>query len=237
MCRHVAYLGEPRSVAELVLTPPHSLLVQSYAPRHQSHGRVNADGWGVGFYPAGRAEPVRWRSDRPIWNDTSFADVAPVLTSHCIIAAVRDATVGMPVDIASSAPFAPQTPWLVSLNGRIDRSVLFPEHRPESNVDSALLAAVVLERGVEQLAGTVAELGRADPSARLNLLLTDGQQVLATTWGDTLFVAENDSGTVVASEPFDDDPVWVAVPDRHLVRATNDGVTITPIMGSSKESA
>ena len=46
MCRHLAWLGTSRSVASLVLDPPHGLLVQSYAPRRQQHGRINADGWG-----------------------------------------------------------------------------------------------------------------------------------------------------------------------------------------------
>ena len=49
MCRHLGWLGEPRSIASLVLEPPSGLLVQSYAPRRQKHGLMNADGWGVGF--------------------------------------------------------------------------------------------------------------------------------------------------------------------------------------------
>jgi gamma-glutamyl hercynylcysteine S-oxide hydrolase len=49
VCRHLAWLGVRRSLSELVLEPAHGLLVQSYAPRRQAHGRVNADGWGVGF--------------------------------------------------------------------------------------------------------------------------------------------------------------------------------------------
>ena len=49
MCRHLAWLGRPRSLASLVLEPPSSLLVQSYAPRRQRYGTVNADGWGVGL--------------------------------------------------------------------------------------------------------------------------------------------------------------------------------------------
>ena len=50
----------PRSLGELLLAPEHGLLVQSYAPRRQRHGTMNADGWGVGFYaPApARAGPL-----------------------------------------------------------------------------------------------------------------------------------------------------------------------------------
>ena len=50
MCRHLGWLGEPVSVASLVLDQPYGLLVQSYAPRRQKHGLMNADGWGVGFF-------------------------------------------------------------------------------------------------------------------------------------------------------------------------------------------
>ena len=35
MCRHLAYLGPPTTLAELLLHPPHSLLRQSWAPRRQ----------------------------------------------------------------------------------------------------------------------------------------------------------------------------------------------------------
>ena len=35
MCRHLAWLGQPRTLAALVLDPPSSLLVQAHAPRRQ----------------------------------------------------------------------------------------------------------------------------------------------------------------------------------------------------------
>ena len=63
MCRHLGWLGEPRSVSSLVLEPPSGLLVQSYAPRRQKHGLMNADGWGVGFFDHGVVR--RWRSAAP----------------------------------------------------------------------------------------------------------------------------------------------------------------------------
>ena len=62
MCRHLGWLGDPRSVAALVCEPPSGLLVQSYAPRRQKHGLMNADGWGVGFFDgdvARRRHPSR----------------------------------------------------------------------------------------------------------------------------------------------------------------------------------
>lgn len=228
MCRHLGWLGRPRSLASLVLEPPSSLLVQSYAPRRQRYGTVNADGWGVGFYPPDRPEPARWRSARPLWGDPSFASVAPVLRSGCVVAAVRSATVGMPLEESAAAPFTDGRA-LLSHNGRVDRAVLPPVRDAESTVDSALLAALVFDRGLDSLAVTVAEVAAADPAARLNLLAADGARLLATTWGDTLSALVTDEGTALASEPWDDDPAWRDLPDRHLVEVTPDGLTLTPI--------
>ncbi|MGY1717012.1 ergothioneine biosynthesis protein EgtC [Geodermatophilus sp. SYSU D01106] len=228
MCRHLAWLGRPRSLASLVLDPPSSLLVQSWAPRRQRYGTVNADGWGVGFWAEGREGPARWRSARPLWGDPSFASVAPVLRSGCVVAAVRSATVGMPLEESAVAPFTDGR-WLLSHNGRVDRAVLPPVRDAESTVDSALLAALVFARGPEALGDVVREVGAADPAARLNLLAADGSRLLATTWGDTLSALVTDEGTALASEPWDDDPAWTDLPDRSLVAVTPDGLTVTPL--------
>jgi glutamine amidotransferase len=228
VCRHLAWLGAPRSLGDLLLEPSHGLLVQSYAPRRQRHGTMNADGWGVGFYAGSRAEPARWRSNRPLWGDPSFASVAPVISSGCVLAAVRSATAGMPADETAAAPFGSGR-WLLSHNGVVDRGVLGPHPAAESACDSALLAAHLFESGPERLGEFVAGLARRDPGARLNLLLTDGQRVLATRWGDTLSILRRDDGVVVASEPYDDDPRWADVAEHHLVEVTADGVTVCPL--------
>jgi glutamine amidotransferase len=228
VCRHIGWLGRPRSLSDLVLAPPHGLLVQSYAPRWQRHGRVNADGWGVGFYTPGRAEPARWRSSRPLWSDASFASVAPVISSACVLAAVRSASAGMPGDETAAAPFQSGR-WLLSHNGVADRALLGLHPAAESVCDSAVLAAHVFDFGPERVGEFVTAAGRRDPGARLNLLLTDGTRILATTWHDTLAVLRTDDGIVVASEPYDDDPSWTEIPDRHLVDVTADAVTVTAL--------
>ena len=228
MCRHLAWLGAPRTVASLVLDPPCGLLRQSYAPRRQRRGLLNADGWGVGFYAGDRADPVRWRSDRPLWSDASFASVAPVLSSTCVLAAVRSATKGMPVAEAATAPFSDGR-WLLSHNGRVDRATLTIDGTAESTCDSAILAAHVFARGPDRLATTTADVANQDPRAVLNLLMTDGHTLLATTWGDTLSYLETPDGVVVASEPWDDDPAWRDVPDHHLLTVIDQRITLTEL--------
>ena len=233
MCRHLAWLGGPRTVAALVLEPEHGLLRQSYEPRRQSHGLMNADGWGVGFLTDGGNEPVRWRSSRPLWSDASFASVAPVLRSGCVLAAVRSATPGMPTDESASAPFTDGR-WLLSHNGRVDRSVLPAAPEAESVCDSAVLAAHVFTEGPDRVGEVVTEVARRDPSARLSLLMTDGTRILATTWGDPLSYLVEADGVVVASEPYDDDERWVDVPDHHLLEAGPAGVTVTRLESSPR---
>jgi len=228
VCRHLAWLGTARSLSELLLEPEHGLLVQSYAPRRQRHGRMNADGWGVGFFSGARPEAARWRSNRPLWADASFASVAPVISASCVLAAVRSATAGMPADETAAAPFQ-SGQWLLSHNGVADRTVLGPHPLAESACDSAQLAAHLFEFGPEKAGEFVAKFGRSKPGARLNLLLTDGSRVIATRWGDTLSVLQAGDGVVVASEPYDDDPRWADIPDRHLVEVAEGTVTLTDL--------
>src|ERR1700757_3747808 len=192
MCRHLGWLGADVSLSSLALDPPYGLLVQSYSPRRQKHGLINADGWGAGFFdvPAGQERsdlgantagvPRRWRSAGPLWSDASFASVAPALRSYCVVAAVRSASAGMPVEPGAAGPFTDGR-WLLSHNGLVDRVVLAPSRRAESVVDSALLAALIFERGLDALGDTVIEVGTADPNARLNILAGDGSRLLATT--------------------------------------------------------
>ncbi|MEW9533565.1 ergothioneine biosynthesis protein EgtC [Microbispora sp. NPDC049125] len=234
MCRHAAWLGPVRPVSSLVSEPEHGLLRQSYAPRMQRYGAVNADGFGIGWYDGAREEPVRYRRAIPIWADANLPALAEVARSACLMAAVRSATVGMPIEETATAPFADGR-WLLSHNGRVRReAVREMASDPQSLCDSAWLASAVFARlragdplG-EALTSVVGRAGKEDPEARLNLLVTGGDRLAAVAWGDTLFthLAE---GVLVASEPLDDRPGWQAVPDRTLLLASPDGVLVTPI--------
>jgi glutamine amidotransferase len=230
MCRHLGWLGADVSVSSLVLDPPFGLRVQSYAPRRQKHCLMNADGWGVGFFDRSLEGglPRRWRSAAPLWGDVSFDSVAPALRSHCVVAAVRSATVGMPIEVSATAPFTDGR-WLLSHNGVVDRSVLPPTSSAESVCDSAILAAAIFERGLDAMGKTIVEIGTADPYARLNILAANGSRLLATTWGDTLSILRRADGVVLASEPYDNDSDWEDVPDRHLVEVTAEGVAFTSL--------
>ncbi|MFF1510927.1 ergothioneine biosynthesis protein EgtC [Streptomyces sp. NPDC058326] len=245
MCRHIAYVGEPVALGELIVRPSHALLRQSWEPRTQSSGVVNADGFGVGWYAEGDPEPARYRRAAPIWGDLSFADLARVVRSRALLAAVRGATRPGADGEAAAAPFA-GGPWLFSHNGAVEG---WPDSlaalagtlpagellRIEARTDSALLWALVLHRlragdaPGSALADTVREAAAAAPGSRLNLLLTDGVRIAATTWGNGLWYLKGPDRVVVASEPYDDDPRWREVPEHTLLTATRADVTLTPL--------
>ena len=252
MCRHLVYLGPPRPLAALVLEPEHGLLRQSYAPRDmRGGGTVNADGFGVGWYPR-PGETARYRGDRPLWADQSFAEVAAVTESGALLAAVRSATVGMPVVYTASAPFT-DGHWLFSHNGVVTGwpgSVAgLAEELPVTDLltldaptDSALLWALVRHRlragepPGEVLAGVVASVAAAAPGSKLNLLLTDGGQVYATAWRHSLVVRTEPGAVTVGSEPHDGEPGWTPVPEGHLLVGRPGHVDTAPITGPSGPS-
>ena len=247
MCRHLAYLGPPTTLAALLLDPPHGLLHQSYAPADmRCDAVVNADGFGAGWYPATDLDPpARYRSDRPIWADPAFAALATVTPAPAVLAAVRSATPGLPVTEAAAAPFA-EARRLFSHNGVIrgwpDTVAGLAAELPVTDLltldaptDSALLWALVRHRlragddPAAVLAGVVHAVEDAAPGSRLNLLLTDGSTIWATTWTHALSVRAEAGAVTVASEPSDPGPGWVAVPDRHLVVATPQRCEVHPL--------
>ncbi|MGH4013306.1 MAG: ergothioneine biosynthesis protein EgtC [Pseudonocardiaceae bacterium] len=267
MCRHLAWLGPAVDLAALLLDPPHSLLRQSYAPGDmRGGGTVNADGFGAGWYPdgngppgdrrgglagdgggapAGDRAPVRYRRAVPMWTDPSFAALARVVRSGAVLAAVRSATVGMPVVETACAPFAAGR-WLFSHNGVVAR---WPRSMAglarclpvtdlltlEAPTDSALLWALVRHRlragesPGSALGAVTAEVLAAAPGSRLNLLVTDGTVLAATAVHHALWVRACDGGVLVCSEPTDQAPGWRPVPDGHLLTATPSTVDVAPI--------
>ncbi|MEU3626472.1 ergothioneine biosynthesis protein EgtC [Amycolatopsis coloradensis] len=245
MCRHLAYLGEPRSPAELLFHAPHSLLVQSYAPADmRGGGSVNADGYGLGWYADG-PDPVRLRRSAPLWTDGDLPALAGSVRSHAFMVAVRNGTTGMPVVEAANAPFTGGG-HLFSHNGMVkgwpgslaELAAKLPITRLltlEATTDSVLLWALLSERleagedplsAVTWLTGVVEEAG---PGSRLNFLLTDGRTLIGTAWTHSLSYQDTGDGVVVASEPCDDGPGWTPVPQHHAVRVTGAGVEILPL--------
>jgi gamma-glutamyl hercynylcysteine S-oxide hydrolase len=248
MCRHLAYVGPSVTLEKLIVKPKHSLLQQSFAPRYQTHGTINADGFGVGWYDRDkRVEPARYRTTRQIWADLSFASIAGLVSSNAVLAAVRSASPGMPIEETSTPPFT-EGPWLFSHNGFVPgfRTGVGRELRRKVSearalgiagaTDSELLFALVLDRldaGTPPADALVSVIGLVEEltTARLNLLLTDGERIAATACRNSLFVFDDRQLTgpiVVASEPYDDDAGWEAVKDGSVVEFGDDKLEVRP---------
>ena len=246
MCRHLAYLGPPVPLSTLLFDAPHALVRQSWAPRDmRGGGTINADGFGVGWYPTDGGALVRYRRDCPMWTDAALPQLARATTAAAFVAAARSATVGMPVVETASAPFTDGA-WLFSHNGVVrgwpasvaGLAAALPVTdllTLDAPTDAAFLFALVrrkLRAGIDAttaLATTVADVSAAAPGSRLNLLLTDGRQITATACGHALSTRDSGGAAVVASEPLDDDPAWHAVPDGSLVVATTGTVDVRPL--------
>jgi glutamine amidotransferase len=250
MCRHLAYLGPPRSLASLLYEADHSLEEQSWKPLRQRAGAMNADGWGVGWWdPLVRSEPARYRTAMPMWTDRSFRSVAEVVHAGAFIAAVRSATPPSPIVATGNAPFAAGT-WLFSLNGYVhdfrgpvgeamrrdvsEQRAIAIEGSSDSEIVFAL-ALDALDQGAtpEQALAQAIVKATARSEAALNLLLHDGHTIVATTFGNSLSVLRDTGlaagGVLVASEPLDDDPGWTDVSDHSVVRATCTELEISPL--------
>ena len=247
MCCHLAYLGPAVSLREAIIDPPYGLYRQAWAPRMmRGSGTMNVDGFGVGWYADGDPVPARYRNSGPIWADPSFADLTRVTRSGALLAAVRDASAGTEPSPSAAAPFGADH-YLFSHNGALVgwpgtaaglAATLTPLEllNLDARVDSALLWALVLKQLREgarpdaALAAVIGLLDVAGVTGRFNFLLTDGQEIAATTAGHALFYRHGPDGAAdrvtVASEPADDDRAWIEVPDRSLVTATPAGVTI-----------
>lgn len=244
MCRHLAYVGEPVGLADLLIDPPHSLYRQSWAPRRQTSGVVNADGFGVGWYVDGHDVPARHRGAGPVWADETFADLARVVRSGAVLAAVRSATPGMAPGIGAAAPFRDGA-WLFSHNGAVagwpqvaSRLAWGLDPGAVATADAATDSALLWVRlrellrsgkapdaAVEEVVAVVAAAG----GGTVNLLITDGTRIVASAAGASLSWRRDHRGVVVASEPGSDDTDWQDVPDGSLVTATTDGVEVRPL--------
>ncbi|MGD1908020.1 MAG: ergothioneine biosynthesis protein EgtC [Leptolyngbyaceae cyanobacterium] len=106
MCRLLGYLGPPLSLQKLILEPPHSLVVQSYAPKELRVALLNADGFGLGWHhPTRTTEPFTYRSTLPAWNDVNLEPLCRYIESGSVLAYVRSATPGQGLDISNCQPF------------------------------------------------------------------------------------------------------------------------------------
>jgi len=250
MCRFVSYIGEPMSPAPLVFGGSHSLFHQSWQPRELLSGSINADGYGVAWYLDGT--PRRIAEPRPIWHDGELESVLESVASPCVVAALRNATPGHPVDRAGLLPLVHDR-WVFVLNGFVPdfhrshmRALreglgdpLYAALDGSSDAETLFLMAVqAVEEGaslsvaLEQVAARVAaRVGKVE--AQMNMVLADGERIglLRTSTvllSNSLYMAQRQGvgpgGVVVASERLDPASAWEPIDGHHRVELGAEGV-------------
>ncbi|KAF2216526.1 hypothetical protein CERZMDRAFT_33482 [Cercospora zeae-maydis SCOH1-5] len=117
MCRFLIYSGQsPILLSHLITSPTHSILTQSYDSRLRldTTRPHNGDGFGVGYYTAGKQdddgvdlgpEPCIFTSTIPAWNCRNLERLASKTVSPLIFAHVRASTEGALSD-SNCHPFA-----------------------------------------------------------------------------------------------------------------------------------
>jgi ergothioneine biosynthesis protein EgtC len=211
MCRFIAYLGPPVTLARVVSEPEHSLIVQSYQPAEMTSGTVNVDGFGVGWYNrAVDPTPCVYTNICPIWSDRNLPGLSKHVASDCIFANVRSATPGQAVDQSNCQPFAYRQ-LLFMHNGFIEnfratlmrpiRDALHDEYYTAigGSTDSEHIFALFLHNlhgqaaSVDTMATALADTIRQlsawaeDRAVRVavNVALTDGDCVVASRFANT----------------------------------------------------
>jgi ergothioneine biosynthesis protein EgtC len=247
MCRVLGYLGPPRSLRELLVEPPHSLEVQSYAPREMEEALLNADGFGVAWYAPGHPEPARYRTILPMWADENVRAMSGPIESGCVVAAVRSATPGIGHGMANTQPFS-EGPLSYVHNGflkgfregpmRAIRRTLgdaaYGAIRGTS--DSEHLFALFLDAYAEQpdLSGALREsIARVERlrdgrCTLLGIVASDGRSLVAVRQAfdgraPTLYRRDEAGATFIASEPTTAEGRWEPLPEGEVVLVSREG--------------
>ena len=89
MCRISAYIGHfPVVMSKILDKPDNSLIQQSISCREDSLIKVNADGFGVGWYNDDISKiPAVFKSTQPAWNDLNLRDLGGMVQSKCFFSA------------------------------------------------------------------------------------------------------------------------------------------------------
>ena len=250
MCRLAAYLGAPVPLGRFLFDPPHGLPKQAWAPQELRYARLNADGFGIGWY-GDDARPITYINPAPIWTDPNLPHLGRALRSPLWIGSVRSATDGNPVSHANTQPFGDST-LLFDHNGFIEdfhaglRARLCAELRPafladiRGNTESEYLFALLrqiladdatlpLERALARLAARVDAWN--DGVALLNILVSDGERICALRHAvadpcPSLYYSTDDElfpdGQLIASERLTESDYWQVVPEHRILVLDRD---------------
>ena len=253
MCRILAYTGRPILLEDLVCRPEHSLVHQALSAS-QGKTPTNGDGFGIGWYGE-RPEPGGYRETLPAWADENLRSICAQVRSGLFFAHVRASTEAA-VARVNCHPFV-HGRWMFMHNGQIGghkkirRRVegLIPDDlyvRRVGSTDSEAFFLAALGQGLDaDPVGAIARTIRLvldiqreagiSEAFRFAACLTDGERLWAFRWSSdprppTLYISDRLDGTIVVSEPIDEEcDSWREVPKCGFVSVTRGG---TPTYGS-----
>lgn len=254
MCRFLAFIGEPILLDHVMTDQAHSLVSQSMAAR-EAKTDVNADGCGLGWYGE-REAPGIYRSILPAWSDPNLLGLLGQIRSRLFMAHVRSATSGG-VSYTNCHPFT-HSNLLFMHNGMISNyrklrarvEALIAEELYENchgTTDSEAMFHIALSRGLltdpySAITSTLRDVVDITSAydlperVRFAAALSNGEELWGFRWASddrppTLYYRKVGNGTVLASEPFDEEAeAWNAVPPNTAVRITPGGaVELFPI--------
>ncbi|MDX1519984.1 MAG: ergothioneine biosynthesis protein EgtC [Gammaproteobacteria bacterium] len=249
MCRLAAYLGREIYLGSFFSDPEHSLVRQAWAPKEMQEARLNADGFGIGWYN-NRDEAVSYKHVLPAWSDTNLSALGSSLSHDLWMANVRSATPGQAVHIGNTQPFTHRNLHFLH-NGYIEafqegfKEKLVPLIDPDilarlqGDTDSAWLAALFHQQLKstgsirEALVETCRELQSIADGKKIlmNMIVSDQDSLHAVRHAinadcPSLYSLVNGQNfpdsVILASEPFDDDPGWTAIETHRSLSVGRD---------------
>lgn len=211
MCRLYGFLAtDPTRVECTLVESQNALLVQSESDRR---GVPNQDGWGLAAWADGL--PIVERRAQSAHTDLGFVETVKRTSSTTVISHVRAATVGEASE-DNTHPFQ-FGPWVFAHNGTITgfdevAPLLDPGEfgPPLGDTDSELVFRWLLSRmseygldpdrvardtgpivrllsdAVHDIVGMTEAVGATRPP-KLNFILSDGERMVASRWGNSLW--------------------------------------------------
>ncbi|MBC6414078.1 MAG: ergothioneine biosynthesis protein EgtC [Chromatiales bacterium] len=244
MCRLAAYIGKAIPLRRLLLDAKHSLYVQSWQPKELQYAKLNADGFGFGWYqPDGRT--AVYRNPMPIWSDANLSDLADSLCSERWLAMVRSATSNFATSIDNTQPFKDGC-YLYMHNGYIkdfnntlrqaiiaelaDSIIASLRGLSDSEYLFALLRQLIADNPDKEFAIIIKDFIAwlmthiNEDEALLNIIVSDSHAIYALRYAingnapSLYYLAEKDR-LWIASEKLDDTQDWCAFSEKRLMIA------------------
>lgn len=250
MCRLTAYLGPETSLEHIIFDTKHSLEKQSWQPRELREAKLNADGFGLGWFND-NGEIARYRQTLPIWADPNLRSITQSLHRPLWLCYIRSATPGLGTSLENTQPFCAQN-WQYFHNGYINNfhqdirariRHLLP-HEMESiiqgSTDSEYLFALILHNFqqsndmIKAIHDSFKQLEEwlGNERALLNVMLSDGIQVIASCHAlngecPSLYYGKDidefpPHSQLIVSEKLNDDSHWKAIAAHQIIRLRPD---------------